>query len=670
MVNNANQTHWRADIQGLRAIAVMAVMAFHLDLPVKSGFLGVDVFIVVSGYVITGLLLREIKSSHRIRVFRFFKWRFLRLFPAHVVMLAMTLLSFFFIGPYGAHKSALNQARASVAFLANAYFFARSKDYFALGDDFTLFLNTWSLSLEEQFYAIFAALISLLIFIAKRKGDISLKRIKSLMYWLFVTLILLSITVAVISSMVWSSENIVFRASTINPREWIDFLVSRGADFAFYSPVTRAWQFLIGALLAISSFDKANLNNWISSSLAIVALILVLAFAPAQASVFFSWSRISATFLTALIIFKGSSWLSKKWLVLVGDRSYSLYLWHYPLIVISKSVSSGWVFAVLLLLIVLFAEISFRFVETPFRQSNSKNPTKLSISKTVPTSLVLLSVCVLTLRLDLSAKNLIDPSFFVTELSSKSHFYDAATSCWSDSFDLTCGEDLKDSILLVGDSHAGSLRPGFFKAMNSINLKPRFRDGRCLFAAFDRNVEAAEASGCDVSGILLQKEIISQQPRIVVFLICGRIHDSCPEGLESESEGDWVSAGMKALQPILDAGVSIALVRDLPVLNPDPRYAASVARSVLSLPIDNFEIDKGYQQNSRSRFDRLFSELSPANGALFEVQFLRSICLENSCKSKTQAGLDIWQDSDHLSISGSIEIAEVIAREISAIIKD
>jgi hypothetical protein len=95
-----------------------------------------------------------------------------------------------------------------------------------------------------------------------------------------------------------------------------------------------------------------------------------------------------------------------------------------------------------------------------------------------------------------------------------------------------------------------------------------------------------------------------------------------------------------------------------------------VARSVLSLPIDNFEIDKGYQQNSRSRFDRLFSELSPANGALFEVQFLRSICLENSCKSKTQAGLDIWQDSDHLSISGSIEIAEVIAREISAIIKD
>ena len=191
-----------------------------------------------------------------------------------------------------------------------------------------------------------------------------------------------------------------------------------------------------------------------------------------------------------------------------------------------------------------------------------------------------------------------------------------------------------------------------------------------MFASFDRNVEAAEASGCDAAGIRLQEEIITQQPRIIVFLICGRIHDSCPEGLESESEGDWVSAGLKSLQPMLDAGVSIALVRDLPVLNPDHRYAASVARSVLNLPINGYDIDKGYQQISRSRFDRLFSELAPSNGALFEVQFLDSICSEDSCKSKTRAGLDIWQDADHLSISGSIEIADVVAREISLIIKD
>jgi peptidoglycan/LPS O-acetylase OafA/YrhL len=663
--NNTKQNYWRSDVQGLRALAVIAVIAFHLDLPVKSGFLGVDVFIVVSGYVITGLLLREVESSHRIRIFRFFKRRFLRLFPAHVVMLSVTLLFFLFIGPYGAHKAALNQARASVAFLANAYFFARSKDYFALGDDLTLFLNTWSLALEEQFYAIFALLISLLIFIAKRNGEISSKRIKNLMYSLFVTLILFSITAAIISSMVWSSENRVFETSTINPREWIEFLVSRGVDFAFYSPVTRAWQFLIGALLAISSFDKAKLNTWISSGLAIVALISVLIFASAQATVFFSWSRISATLLTAMIILKGSSWLSNRWLVAIGDRSYSLFLWHYPLIVISKSISSGWVFVVLLLLIVFFAEISYRFVETPFRQSSSKNLTKLSISKTVPTILVFLSIGIVALRPDVVAKELIEPKNYSL------YFYDAKKNCWFDADLVTCGEELDESILLVGDSHAASLRPGFFEAINSINHKPRFRDGRCLFVSFDNIKASGEDSGClEESGFWLQEEIIAQRPRVVVFLVCGRIHDSCPEGLESESERDWVNAGTRALQPILDAGITVALVRDLPILEPDPRYSATVFRSLFNRPISRFEINKRYQWLSNSRFETLLTELSPSKGKIYEVSVLDSVCDEKYCEGRTSKGSEMWSDEDHLSIDGSLEIADVIARELSLIIKD
>jgi len=670
VIENVNQSYWRADIQGLRALAVFAVIAFHLDLPIKSGFLGVDVFIVVSGYVITGLLLREIKLSHRIRVFRFFKWRFLRLIPAHVVMLAVTLSFFYFIGPYAAHKAALNQARASVAFVANAYFFARPKDYFALEDDFTLFLNTWSLALEEQFYVIFALLIALLILIAKKNVECSFRRIKGLMCWLFLALIFASITVAIISSEIWAGENRVFRTSTINPREWIAFLVSRGAEFAFYSPLTRAWQFLIGALLATVSFEKAKTKKLTSSGLITIALVSILTFSTAQETAFLTWSRIGATFLTAAIIIRGSSWLSKNWLVSIGDRSYSLYLWHYPIIVIFKGINSDWVFIASLLLIAFFAELSFRYIEKPFRQSNRDKFKKRGISITVPTTLVLLSGCILVLRLDVVARNFIDPSHFAPESSTSSHFYDEKTSCWSDGPKSTCGEDLRGSVLLVGDSHAGSLRPGFFEAIKSVNLKPRFRDGRCLFAAFDRNVKAAEASGCDEIGVRLQAEIISQNPQIIVLLICGRIHDSCPEGLESESQEDWVNAGTKALQPILDAGIPIALVRDLPVLNPDPRYAASVARSVFNRPFRNFEIDEGYKQISRTRFERLFSVLRPSKGELFEVNFLGSICSENFCDAKTRAGLNIWRDTDHLSVEGSIEIADAIVREVTKIINN
>ena len=306
--------------------------------------------------------MREIESSRRIQIFRFFKWRFLRLFPAHVVMLATTLLIFLFVGPYGAHKAALNQARSSVAFLANAYFFARSKDYFALDDDFTLFLNTWSLALEEQFYAIFAVAVAFLIFVVNRSSRNVNRNLQNSIICLVVVLIAISLIMAGISSFVWTSVGGDFKTSTLNPRAWLDFLVSRGEEFAFYSPVTRAWQFLVGALLSLISFQKIKTAKLISANLSIVVLLLVLTFASAQTSVFFSWPRISTTFLTALVIVQRPKFLENKWLVLIGDRSYSLYLWHYPLLIISKSFNSVLASGILLVFIGIFSELSFRYV--------------------------------------------------------------------------------------------------------------------------------------------------------------------------------------------------------------------------------------------------------------------------------------------------------------------
>ena len=653
----------------MRALAVIAVIAYHLGLPIKSGFLGVDVFIVVSGYVITALLMREVESSQRIQIFRFFKWRFLRLFPAHVVMLATTLLIFLFVGPYGAHKAALNQARSSVAFLANAYFFARSKDYFALEDDLTLFLNTWSLALEEQFYAIFAVAVAFLIFVVNQSSRNAIRNLQSSIICLVVVLIAISLITAGIASFVWPSDGGDFKTSTLSPRAWLDFLVSRGEEFAFYSPVTRAWQFLVGALLSLLSFKKIKIAKLISANLSIVVLLLVLTLASAQTSVFFSWSRISTTFLTALVIVQRPKFLENKWLVLIGDRSYSLYLWHYPLLIISKSFNSVLASGILLVFIGIFSELSFRYVEKPFRKTNPTESKSYSLGRVIPSLLLVLSVCVVFLRIDVVAKDMIDPSHLVNESVDSQYFYDEVSKCWSDGSELTCDDGLKGSILLVGDSHAGSLRPGFFKAISSIDLIPRFRDGRCLFASFDSDIEASANSGCDEAGVNLQREIIARKPRIVVFLICGRIHDSCPEGLDSESEEDWVIAGKNALQPILDAGIPLVLVRDLPVLTPDPRYAASVFRSVFDKPIQDFEIDRRYQRISQSRFERLYSELSATSGKLFKVQFLDSICTENFCAAKTQNDVGLWRDQDHLSIAGSLELADVIALKVSQILK-
>ena len=338
-----------------------------------------------------------------------------------------------------------------------------------------------------------------------------------------------------------------------------------------------------------------------------------------------------------------------------------MYLWHYPLLIISKSFNSVLASGILLVFIGIFSELSFRYVEKSFRKTNPTESKSYSLERVIPSLLIVLSVCVVLLRIDVVAKDMIDPSHLVNESVDSQYFYDDVSKCWSDGNELTCGEDLKGSILLVGDSHAGSLRPGFFKAISSIDLVPRFRDGRCLFASFDREIEASANSGCDEAGVNLRREIIARKPRIVVFLICGRIHDSCPEGLDSESEEDWVIAGKDALQPILDAGIPLALVRDLPVLTPDPRYAARVFRSVFDKPIQDFEIDGRYQRISQSRFERLYSELSATSGKLFKVQFLDSICAENFCAAKTQNDVGLWLDQDHLSIPGSLDLSDVIA---------
>ncbi len=670
MSDRQHPSHWRSDIQGLRALAVIAVILNHLGIPVSAGFLGVDIFIVVSGFVITGLLLREIDASGRIRLLRFFKWRFMRLFPAHVVMLSTTLLLFLFIGPFGAHKAALNQARASIGFVANAYFFARPKDYFALGDDLTLFLNTWSLALEEQFYVIFAVTIFLLIFVITKFKNYSEKNLDKSILHLVLFMMFISLLVALITSLVWKSNGSDFKTAMISPSQWLKFMQSRGQEFAFYSPITRAWQFLLGALLALTSKKRIVVLGTVFSNFLLGSILAILVFAGADSPNFFSWSRITITLLTFAILSSRSSLLSGNWLVAIGDRSYSLYLWHYPLIVISRSVDSIWASTVAILVTLIMSELSFRYVEMPFRHSGNFSLKSRQPLHYIAPAIVLLSFVSLSLRLDIFARNLIDSKYVSQESIELDHFYDESKKCWSDFGAITCDRDLSGTVLLIGDSHAGSLRPGFFKAVLDLGLIPQTRlAGKCFFQYFDTANDDLDKSECGKLGLELQEEIVSQRPRLVVFLACGRLYDSCPEGLESESELDWVNAGELALRPILDAGIPVALVRDLPVLIPDPRTAISVARSVFSKPISRFRIDEGYKRMSRSHFDLLFKRLNYPSADLREVNFLQTICQSEYCIARSSDGQNLWMDADHLSVAGSLEVADSVGIELSRILK-
>jgi len=670
MSDRQHPNHWRPDIQGLRALAVIAVILNHLGVPVRAGFLGVDIFIVVSGFVITGLLLREIEASGKIQLLRFFKWRFMRLFPAHVVMLSSTFLLFLFIGPFGAHKAALNQARASIGFVANAYFFARPKDYFALGDDLTLFLNTWSLALEEQFYVIFAVTIFVLIFVITKIKNHSEKNLENSILYLILFMMFVSLLVALITSLVWKSNDSEFKTGIIGPSQWLKFMQSRGQEFAFYSPITRAWQFLLGALLALTSKKRTVMPGTLFSNFSLGSILAILMFAEADSLNFFSWSRITITLLTFSILSSRSSLLSGNWLVAIGDRSYSLYLWHYPLIVISRSIDSIWASTVAILGTLIMSELSFRYVEMPFRHSKNDSIKSRQPLHYIAPAIVLLSFVSLGLRLDVFARNLIDSKYLQQGSIELDHFYEEKGMCWSDSGIVTCDRDLSGTVLLIGDSHAESLRPGFFKAVLDLGLIPQIRpSGKCFFQYFDTANEDRDKSECGELGLELQKEIISQRPRLLVLLACGRLYNSCPEGLESDNELDWVNAGELALRPILDAGIPVAFVRDLPVLSPDPRTQMSVARSIFSMPINRFRIDEDYKRMSKSHFDLLFKRLNNSSADVHEVNFLQTICQSEYCVARSNDGQNLWMDADHLSVAGSLEVADSIGIELSRIIK-
>jgi peptidoglycan/LPS O-acetylase OafA/YrhL len=220
------KTYFRRDIQGLRALAVILVVAYHasLSIPhvvdVSGGFIGVDMFFVISGFVVGGVLFREIDARNHIRVRRFFARRARRLLPALAVMLVVTLLFSFFLIPLDFADVVGWSALGAGLFAANFVLYDQVTDYFASTSGLNPLLHTWSLSVEEQFYFVLVVVFSLGLLLAKRMGS----NPRTLLIGMTLLLFVLSFAYSV-------------------------YEVTANEALAFFSPVSRAWEFLAGVLL-------------------------------------------------------------------------------------------------------------------------------------------------------------------------------------------------------------------------------------------------------------------------------------------------------------------------------------------------------------------------------------------------------------------------------------
>jgi peptidoglycan/LPS O-acetylase OafA/YrhL len=338
---------FRPDIEGLRAIAILMVVAFHCDLPVApGGFLGVDVFFVLSGYLITGLLVREFAATGRIDLLDFYARRVRRLLPAAALMLVVTVL-------VGAYVLAPNEmlfmaraARATAIYGSNLFFAANASNYFSPEVESNPLLHTWSLAVEEQFFLFWPAF--LLLCLRQCRSRLALGAV----------LASLSIVALILSVA----------------------LTDRIGTFAFYGLPSRIWQFGAGALACLMPAGRIRASDRAWSVLGWAGLAAILA------SAVFNTERMEFPSVAATVPIVGAiavllvgaehsgagaaRLLAMPSLLQIGKLSYSWYLWHWPFVVYAQALvpsisRSGKVVASLIALLTSF--LTYRWVENPVR---------------------------------------------------------------------------------------------------------------------------------------------------------------------------------------------------------------------------------------------------------------------------------------------------------------
>lgn len=313
----SNKEFWRRDIQGLRAIAVVAVVVFHVapdSFP--GGFLGVDVFFVVSGFVVGGLILRRFDQGLELGFRDFILRRINRLAPAFAATLFFgLLLLILFVPPDKQDESALT-ALLAVFLMANVAIAYIHADYFSADADSNIFLHFWSLAVEEQFYLGIAFLLALGIHF--RRVISSRARV---VRW--------TIGFSLLS----------FSLSLLGSSNFVDF--AGESAVGFFSPVTRAWEFGVGILAYLAAEKLVSRENMLQAVTIVFSLLILLAvflFWEEKYSHPGWWTLVPVTATFALIVAGSGSRIAERvlansFMTAVGNMSYSLYLWHWVLIV-------------------------------------------------------------------------------------------------------------------------------------------------------------------------------------------------------------------------------------------------------------------------------------------------------------------------------------------------
>ena len=663
--------HHRLDIQGLRAVAVILVIAFHYDLGLSLGYLGVDVFFVISGYVISLSTIRNIRSEKRFNWKFYYRRRVRRLLPgAAIVAVVSALFALLALSPFGPQQKAATMLMSVATYSTN--FALMKSNYYALDSTSNPLLHFWSLAVEEQFYFLWGPVILAVVAINARRDRRSTR----------VALVICGVLVTVISLALFILMS-RYESTVMN---WVGFkrLADNGllpSSLAFYSPLTRGWEFVAGVGIALvdSRTLRTNSRASLAHFMAAIGLLLLICGVSNCFGLWDSstslviglspWAVIATVLGTSALLWAGNrraftnSFFALRPLTYLGDISYTLYLWHWPIWVFGIAIfgRNNWVVLFGLFLTLLVSVMQYHFVEDPFR-SRLIFP-RLNIFKTVISFGVVCTVATIGINVlspkigekvaGTSIKNL--NSHIVEEPCKGSRvIVGEATSC-------RFKENGSNGLwLLVGDSTAKSISDGFVATAKNLNKEVMvfFKPG-CSF----QTPQSKFAGYCKEWRQNVWSAITILNPEVVAVSNLNYLYvrdKPAPYTNIASARLAWAEE-IKATFTKLNALKSIGvLIQTVPETKFDIRYEASL--------LHQKRFKERRVNNRDNEFLNLIEKraLNKVRGKYAVIDLYPELCDDTNCVVEKEVGM-LYEDSSHLSSIGSMYMARKLEYQLGRI---
>lgn len=645
---------FRPDIQGMRAVAVLLVVLYHAGFPwLHGGYIGVDVFFVISGFLIGGHILEELDRSGRVRLVNFYGRRLRRLLPASLfVILATLVLVRLLMPPLGWADVSVDGLFATVAG-ANLWYAATGTDYLA-NDAPSVFQHYWSLGVEEQFYLVFPLTVLALFILVRRN--------RRLLIWSVAGLTVVSFAACLL-------------------------MTELNQPYSFFLLPTRAWELGAGVLIAAVSGSLAKLSGPLAASCQWLGLLIIALSAVVlnHDTVFPGYWAVLPVLGASLFIIGGIRPVNYRPALLTenklaqffGRTSYSLYLWHWPVLVVPVLYSGRTLSAAeaagLVLIAVLLAELTERFIETPARnlpwlKRSDKHTYGAAVGAILVTLVACLSVSAMpSLATDSIAEEWGDETFpgsvipasavpqnLIPPLANAdasvpsiygNGCHGSISARVPQTEDCVYGDPEADrSIFLLGDSHAAQ----WFPALQELSLRRGYAlipmtKSSCPAAAIPVWNDALNRryTECEEWRRHASEEIAKRKPEIVVM---GNFQGQKPIYTEGNSNTAFAD-GVSKLVAALPEGVRAVVLGDTPMYDVSPPICLSGSLSAVS------ECARPVGGAVSPEWTAALEESALGEGAVF-LDPLRWLCPDGSCRP-ILGNVLMYRDRHHITVEAS-----------------